>query len=109
VFKVSSDLELLITERLRAKYATSCTDVVGIFGYKILPRIRQTLGPAEFQELGREEKVDWCVYEYMNDRKGYDRQSGETECSSRATSGTTSIAWSITPTASASISTRMKR
>jgi len=76
---ITPDLKLLIQEKLKTVHGTSCPDVVGIFGSKILPRIRLTLGDAAFQDLSLELKRDWCVGEYMQNRKGYDSACQETE------------------------------
>lgn len=76
---VTPDLKLLIEEQLQGLYGTTCPDIVGIFGNKILPSIRATIGDAEFARLAKKDKANWCVLEYMQNRKSYDKACNETE------------------------------
>jgi len=76
---VTPDLKLAIQSKLKDCYSTVCPDIVGIFGSKILPRIRLTIGDAQFESLTREQKCNWCVLEYMKHRKSYDSVYKETE------------------------------
>lgn len=75
---VTPDLKLMIEERLQKTYRTTCPDVVAIFGSKILPRIRKTLEDEEFARLSKQNLTKACVFEYMSNRKTYDKAHDET-------------------------------
>eukprot|EP00929_Paragymnodinium_shiwhaense_P019584 TRINITY_DN13302_c0_g1_i1.p1 TRINITY_DN13302_c0_g1~~TRINITY_DN13302_c0_g1_i1.p1 ORF type:complete len:1011 (+),score=244.69 TRINITY_DN13302_c0_g1_i1:142-3174(+) len=75
---VTPDMIALLQQKLRSAYQTHCPDVEGIFGGRILPRCRQTVGKA-WDTYTREQKVDRAVLEYMDNRKSYDSACGENE------------------------------
>jgi len=76
---VTPDLKLLIQERLKESYQTTCPDVVAIFGSKIMPRIRKAVGDEEFERLNKGHLCILCVVEYMSNRKKYHKEHHETE------------------------------
>eukprot|EP00933_Yihiella_yeosuensis_P053862 TRINITY_DN5216_c2_g2_i1.p1 TRINITY_DN5216_c2_g2~~TRINITY_DN5216_c2_g2_i1.p1 ORF type:complete len:313 (-),score=41.31 TRINITY_DN5216_c2_g2_i1:450-1355(-) len=49
-----------------------------IFGGRILPRVRESLGSVEYGKLTNPQRAELCASEYMNNRKQYDSSSGET-------------------------------